>query len=286
MRDIGVPLMRKAFDKTAGPLSDSSHLEPERGALMTPHHQALRDSLHLLAGTGSPAHQGSGAYTGSPHRLLGITTPGLRRLARRWVAANGALSPEAVLAVADSLFLSEIHDEKTLGALIVGYSKAARRAAVPLRVEGWLDGLVGWAEVDALCSNVFQAEEFFAAWPEWNAWLRGWAADPNINKRRASLVLLTGPVRHSDDPRLLTLALANLADLHAERPILITKAVSWLLRNLIARHRDAVVRYLEANRAALPAIAVREVSTKLSTGRKSVRAVGRDRAGAGSNAPD
>jgi hypothetical protein len=62
--------------------------------------------------------------------------------------------------------------------------------------------------------------------------------------------------------------------------------VSWLLRNMIAQHRDAVVRYLEANRAALPAIAVREVSTKLNTGRKSATVPPRDRAGAGSNAPD
>lgn len=80
--------------------------------------------------------------------------------------------------------------------------------------------------------------------------------------------------------------MANLADVQAERPILITNSVSWLLRNLIAQHRDAVVRYLEANRAVLPAISVREVSTKLSTRRKSGPMPRRDRAGAGSNAPD
>ncbi len=95
------------------------------------------------------------------------------------------------------------------------------------------------------------------------------ARDPNINKRRASLVLLTGPVRRSDDPRLLVAAFGNVQRLQAERAALISKAVSWLLRNLSIRHRDAVIRYLEENRAALPAIAVREVSTKLETGRKN-----------------
>ena len=238
------------------------------GPIMHLEHRALRDSLHSLAGTGSTAHHGSGSYTGSPHRLLGIATPALRRLARSWLAADKARSPEAILATVDRLFAGEIHDEKTLGALIVGYSKGARRAATPLRADSWLDGLAGWAEVDALCSNVFQAEDFLARWPDWSAWLRRLAADPNINKRRASLVLLTGPVRRSDDSRLMDLAFANLAELQAERPILITKAVSWLLRNLIARHRDAVVQYLEAQRVVLPAIAVREVRAKLSTGRK------------------
>jgi hypothetical protein len=71
-------------------------------------------------------------------------------------------------------------------------------------------------------------------------------------------------------PRLLEASLANLGRLQAERAILVTKAVSWLLRNLSIRHRDVAARYLDENRAALPAIAVREVSAKLQTGRKAL----------------
>jgi uncharacterized protein (TIGR02391 family) len=41
--DIGVPLMRKAFDKTTGPLTELSHPEPEREAL-----------AHLFAGAVGP----------------------------------------------------------------------------------------------------------------------------------------------------------------------------------------------------------------------------------------
>ncbi len=114
--------------------------------------------------------------------------------------------------------------------------------------EAWLDRVVGWDEVDALCANAFQADDFLAAWPLWSAWLTRLAADANTHKRRASLVLLTGPVRRSDDARLAELAFANIAVLQSERPILITKAVSWLLRSLVARHRGAVIGYLEAHR--------------------------------------
>jgi 3-methyladenine DNA glycosylase AlkD len=199
------------------------------------------------------------------------TVPELRRLARGWLATRKAAPPEAILATVDSLFAGETHDEKILAALIIGYSQAARRAATPARVDAWLDRIVGWAEVDALCANAFQADDFLAAWPLWSAWLRRLAADANIHKRRASLVLLTGPVRRSDDARLAELAFANIAALQAERPILTAKAVSWLLRNLIARHRCAVVACLEAHRADLPAIAVREATNKLATGRKTPR---------------
>jgi 3-methyladenine DNA glycosylase AlkD len=231
--------------------------------------ERLREALHQVAGTGSAAHHGSEAYMGSPHRLLGVAVPDLRRLARSWLAANRSLPPDSVLALLDIMFAGDLHDEKTLAALILDYGKAAKAAATPARVGAWLDHLVGWAEIDALCSNVFRTEDFLSGWAEWGPWLSGLALDPNINKRRASLVMLTGPVRSSDDARLLQASLDNLGKLQAERAILITKAVSWLLRSLIGRHRDAVIRYIDENRAALPAIAVREVSAKLETGRKT-----------------
>ena len=230
--------------------------------------RALRQALHALAPTGSPSSQGA-SYLGSPHPLLGVTTPDLRRLARGWVAADKRRTPEAILATADALFASPLHDEKTLAALILGYSKPARRAATPARVGAWLGQLAGWAEVDALCSNVFQAEDLLDDWAAWGPWLRGLTGDADINKRRAALVLLTGPVRRSADPRLLDAALHALGRLQAERAPLITKAVSWLLRTLTLQHREVVAGYLDEHRTALPAIALREAANKLATGRKS-----------------
>ena len=212
---------------------------------MTPEQQALRAALPAPA-----------------------TVPALRRLAKGWAAAR---SPEAILTTVDSLFAGDVHIEKILAALIIGYSRPARRATSPARLSAWLDHVVGWDEVDALCANTFQAEDFLADWPLWSAFLKALAADANIHKRRASLVLLTGPVRRSDDPRLARRAFAAIAALQHERPILTAKAVSWLLRTLIVRHRAAVVDYLEAHRAALPAIAVRETANKLATGLKSGR---------------
>jgi 3-methyladenine DNA glycosylase AlkD len=59
--------------------------------------------------------------------------------------------------------------------------------------------------------------------------------------------------------------------LKGERDILITKAVSWLLRSMSARHGPAVAAYLDASAASLPAVVVRETWTKLRTGTKSGR---------------
>jgi 3-methyladenine DNA glycosylase AlkD len=138
-------------------------------------------------------------------------------------------------------------------------------------VDGWLDGLSGWAEIDSLCASVFAADQVSESWPAWRSLIERLSLDPNINRRRAALVLLTTPTRTSDDPRFAELAFAVIDGLKGERAILITKAVSWLLRSMTGRHAGAVGEYLEANAAALPAIAVRETRTKLRTGTKSGR---------------
>ena len=144
----------------------------------------------------------------------------------------------------------------------------ARRGIGPAEVDRWLDRLVGWAEVDSLCQSVFGAGELLSDWPAWQGLIRRLARDANINKRRAALVLLTRPVRQSDDGRLSALAFESIETLKAERAIIVAKAVSWLLRSLTERHASEVRRYVDAQAASLPAVAVRETRRKLETGRK------------------
>jgi 3-methyladenine DNA glycosylase AlkD len=110
-----------------------------------------------------------------------------------------------------------------------------------------------------------------ADWAGWRDLIERLSDDVNINRRRAALVLLTRPTRTSDDPRFRDLAFVVVERLKVERPILITKAVSWLLRSMTARHGPAVAAYLDANAASLPAIAVRETRAKLASGTKSGR---------------
>jgi 3-methyladenine DNA glycosylase AlkD len=57
--------------------------------------------------------------------------------------------------------------------------------------------------------------------------------------------------------------------LQGERDRMITKALSWVLRTMIAEQPDAVRRYLAGNAGELPSAVVREVRKKLETGRKN-----------------
>jgi 3-methyladenine DNA glycosylase AlkD len=240
---------------------------------MHPEHHALLQALRASAGPKTQGGLDLERYHGSDQPVLGVRAPELRRIAKAWAAAHRSLAPREILAVAGSLFEGSSHDEKVLGAVLIACARPAGAAATPGDVDGWLDRLSGWAQVDSLCQNLFPAEQLAANWPAWRTLIERLARDPNINKRRAALVLLTGPVRYCDDPRFSTLAFATVERLKGEKPILITKAISWLLRALTARHGPEVAAYLEAQAASLPAIAVRETRAKLATGRKARRQV-------------
>ena len=93
----------------------------------------------------------------------------------------------------------------------------------------------------------------------------------NIHKRRASLVILCSPVRKICEKDIANVAFSNINRLKHEKEILITKAISWLLRSMISLYKSEVEKFVRENEDSLPKIAVRETKVKLLTGRKTVR---------------
>jgi 3-methyladenine DNA glycosylase AlkD len=238
---------------------------------MHPEHATLLAELRAAAPAMPRGGMNNDSYGGSGRPFFGITAPVRRDIARRWAAGRRAASASEVLAVVESLSEGETHEERTQGALLLAAHAVARRATRPEDVERWIGRLNGWAEIDCLCQNLFAWQDMAADWPAWRTMIIRLRESENINKRRAAMVLLNGPVRASDDPRPRDLAFDVLDVLKSERHILITKAVSWLLRSLSARHRGAVEAYLERNATVLPPIALRETRAKLATGTKSGR---------------
>ena len=132
------------------------------------------------------------------------------------------------------------YEEKTLASMLLESAGKLRKHVNPELLDGWLEHLKGWAEIDSLCQSNFTADELLSNWPTWKKLLIGFNKSKNIGKRRASLVLLCKSVRQSDDRRLADLAFCNIDRVKSEKDKLITKAVSWLLRELIKNHRDQV----------------------------------------------
>jgi 3-methyladenine DNA glycosylase AlkD len=234
---------------------------------MHAHHKTLL--AEIIRHQRKRAHsQANDSYLSSGHHYYDVSVPARRAMSKAWLKANKSIADKEFIAVLDSLMLAKSHEEKTVACILLACHSPGRAVVGPRKLDAWLEHLVGWAEIDSLCSNVFKAEELLGDWSAWERFIRKLSRDQNINKRRAALVFLTGPVRYSSDRCLADLAFAVVGRLKGERDIIITKAVSWLLRSLTENHKRAVAGYIARNRASLPAIAVRETTRKIATGRK------------------
>lgn len=238
---------------------------------MHPEHAKLLAQIRAIAPPPREGPPERDSYGGSGHPFYRVGVPERRAIVRAWIAQRRGAGSDETLAVLDSLFAGASHEEKTLPGFILAADRTARQAVRPPDLDRWLGELNGWAEIDCLCQSVFTAEDMAVDWPAWSAFIEQLAVDGNINKRRAAMVLLNAPVRSSDEPRFRDLAFQVVDRLKDERDILITKAVSWLLRTMTSRHRAAVEQYLAREADRLPKVAVRETRIKLATGTKSGR---------------
>jgi 3-methyladenine DNA glycosylase AlkD len=248
---------------------------PGRRAQRLPHHQVLIAGLQKHRR--NRAHsQANDSYLSSGHHYYDVSIPTLRTLAKAWLKENGGIPDAEFIAVLDGLYRGKSYEEKVLASILLSYHRTAPGTIGPKLLDDWLDHLVGWAEIDSLCvcwasdarSN-FTNDEILANWSTWARFIRTLSRDQNINKRRAALVFLTVPLRYSEDKRLAALGFEVIEKQKHERHIMITKAVSWLLRSIVRHHKRAVAAYVRENRHSLPAIAVRETTRKITTGRKT-----------------
>jgi len=207
-------------------------------------------------------------YNGNNHPYLGMRTPDKHKLASAFKKQFKDISFVNLITLLNKLNTGKTFEEKTMGPFILMKFPQHVRAIQPKHVDVWLEHLEGWCEIDTLCQSTFPSDAFLDNWNVWEKALTNWSKNKAIAKRRASIVLLCKATRGSDDAHLSKLALANVDRLKHEKDILITKAVSWILRSMIKNYRTDVEKYLDENVDSLPKIAVRETRKKLLTGRK------------------
>ncbi|MCL5784330.1 MAG: DNA alkylation repair protein [Patescibacteria group bacterium] len=237
---------------------------------MDKYHQEILEEIQKIAAKNpqNDARFNPQKYMGTSRTIYNITNPQTREIVKNWLRKHPNISLDELLTILDSLFKGQSHNERSLGGKFLEYLPKLRYRVDPSYIDKWLTGAQGWDEVDSLCQSSFSAQDILDNWQSWEKLFQKLVSDPDVHKRRASLVLLAKPVRESNDPRLEIIAFANIDKLKGEKDILITKAISWLLRDLIYNHRKEVASYLDKNSDVLPKIAIRETRRKLLTGRK------------------
>lgn len=131
-------------------------------------------------------------------------------------------------------------------------------------------GIASWGAVDCYASYI--------SGPVWRerrvpgSLIRSWANSPDRWWRRAALVStvpLNIKARGGKGDAHRTLQVCRM--LERDRDPMVAKALSWALRALATRDAVAVRKYLASRGDVLPALVLREVKNKLTTGVKNPR---------------
>lgn len=207
------------------------------------------------------------SYLGNSHHRYAISMPKLRSVGKNWYKQQ-PLTPKEFFQLITALIKAPSSTEKMMGGIFLDFNRKYLDDFDPKIFDQWLNHLQGWAEVDTLCYGHFKVDWILENWTAWKKVLAKLNKSKNSNKRRASIVLLCKPLTRSSDERLSKLAFQMIDSIKHEKEVLITKAISWTLRSMVKMHRDALNKYVDKNKATLPAIAVRETLTKLKTGKK------------------
>lgn len=205
-------------------------------------------------------------YLGTGHVVYNVPVPKRRELAKAWAREHKDIREEELVGLVDALFKGASHEEKCMASLILDRYPEKLIVLDAHWLDAWMGELTGWGEVDSFCDEIdvwLRADVAKRA-----SLLKKWNKDKQIEKRRASLVVLCSSVRNDNRQMFRDLSFAFIDNLKAEKHVMITKAISWLLRSLITYHKAGVARYLKENASSLPKIAVREVTRKLETGKK------------------
>lgn len=230
-------------------------------------HQELLDEI-IKNSKKATQHTFLDNYLGNTNPRYSISMPKLRSVGKNWYKTK-TLTSKQYYQFVTSLIKAPSSTEKMLGGIFLDFDRKHVETIDPKILDSWLNHLQGWAEIDTLCYGHFKTDNVLGHWAAWKKTLTNLNKSKNINKRRASIVLLCKPLMRSDDERLSRQAFQMIDALKSEKEVLITKAISWTLRSMIKLHRSDLEKYLAKNKASLPAIAVRETSTKLKTGRKN-----------------
>ena len=204
-------------------------------------------------------------------KVYGLRVPQLRDIARAWQRARNQIICEDLMALVEALWDGRSREERLLVIYLLGHYKRCIPGLTWAHFEPWCQDLDNWEIADGLGQWVL------ALWlledPKARlAHLRNLITDEDVWSRRLALVATTPINRGHTGFTIPDLTLELVDRVKEERHPMITKAVSWALREMTKSHPDRVVVYLEENREVLAAHIVREVNNKLRTGLKRGKA--------------
>ena len=197
----------------------------------------------------------------TPRKVLGTRVPKLRSIARAWARGNEDAPSIDRRKLMLSLWTAPSREEQLLALAVLGTIGASTewRDFALLRA-----GLDSWEPTDVMAKHV---ADFIERDPENRL---HHAADLSVGEHLWTIrlgVVTLSQLNHRGLAKEMTPDVIDGVRHH--RDPMITKAVSWALREYAANWPGPARSYLKLRSDELPAIAVRETRNKLDTGKKS-----------------
>lgn len=198
--------------------------------------------------------KGMQAYMKSSMPYYGINMPELRAISRR-VFDGAELSCDEWRSMILELWRGAKRREERYVALYL-LDQRRFRACLGPDVMPMLEEMVvtgaWWDYVDEVAHVV---RDILRAHPRrMKPLMRMWSTDPNLWKRRVSIICQLGFKGETD----LDLLYANIGPNLGDRDFFIRKAIGWALRQYAWTNPDEVARYVRANESRLSGLSKRE----------------------------
>ncbi|HWR90060.1 MAG TPA: DNA alkylation repair protein, partial [Dissulfurispiraceae bacterium] len=198
-------------------------------------------------------------YLKSPYKFFGVTVPFTDRLARDFRKTHKDASREEIFALAEALWSSEYHQEKTLAIkLLEKYPHHLDIRSMPL-IERMLSECTGWDHVDGIAIHLVDAvlRKDDGAF----AYLTKWSKSENFWMRRAALISQILLFREGRGDRQLFFGLAEA--MIREKEFFIRKAIGWTVRELSKADPQAACDFLLRVKDRASGLTLREGAKRL-----------------------
>lgn len=199
--------------------------------------------------------------------LKGVSAPAIRPIIKDLSKRFKKSPADEVIKFAKRLNETRILEAQQIAFELIDKHKQSQRSLTLEDLLALGAGIDNWVSVDYFAGML--------AGPAWREGqipdevLEGWAASEDRWWRRAavvSTVALNQKARGGSGDAGKTLQICYLVV--DDKDDMVTKALSWALRELAKRDSEPVIEFVNQNEAILPRRVVREVRRKIATGRK------------------
>ncbi|MBU0722245.1 DNA alkylation repair protein [Patescibacteria group bacterium] len=206
------------------------------------------------------------AIFGNETKLLALKVPETREIAEFFAKKlKKEKDFDTALKVADELYKSGVFEEATVAESILKEFKNCFDDLVFDKLDGWIDYIKNWANIDMLCGwlitpIILKDESKIKI-------IFQWAKSKNRWRRRAAAVSLVKPVRKGI---YLKQSLQVAESLIQDKDDMVQKGVGWLLKEAGGKFPEETVKFLMKWRPKISRLVLRLACEKLPPKEKSL----------------